>query len=89
MRTAFQVQAHILYPRNGSIVVTNEPLHIVVLSHDFELARDDNKIFLAVDSSPLRAVQAGLFMEVRSTCILVAPLFGRAVHGCTRTSSGR
>ena len=75
MCAAFQLQAHILYPRNGSIVVTNEPFHIVVLSHDFELARDDNKIFLAVDASPLRAVQAGLFMEVRSICILVASSF--------------
>lgn len=64
MHTAFQVQAHILYPRNGSKMTRNEPIHIVILSHDFEPARDDNRIFLSVDASPLRAIEAGLFMEV-------------------------
>ena len=41
------------------------PIHIVILSHDFDLDRDDNKIFLCIDAAPLRPLEAGLVMEVR------------------------
>jgi hypothetical protein len=62
--SAFEAKVCILYPIAQSSVAPHQPLHIVVLSDDFDVERDDNRIFLSVDGAALRPVEAGLFMDV-------------------------
>ena len=62
--SAFEAKCRILYPVAQCAVAPGQPLHIVVLVEDFDVERDDNRIFLSVDGAALRHVEAGLFMEV-------------------------
>ena len=62
--SAFEAKVCILYPIEQSAVAPDQPLHIVVLSDDFDVDRHENRIFLSVDGTALRPVEAGLFMEI-------------------------